>query len=205
MVRKANKKVKTPRRSERKVLLIATEGNNKTETNYFRSFNNRQSEYRIQMASGNNTDSIKIVEDLIRAARKEDLDYEYGDAAIAIIDTDFGKEKQIEQARILAQKNGVTLLLSNPSFEIWFLLHFKFSTKGYSSNEELLNDLRKEWPQYSKSIQSYSEIEDKEETAIENASKLRDYNLNAGNKCDTLYNNPSTDVYQLIETLLCAE
>lgn len=73
MVRKANKKVKTPRRSERKVLLIATEGNNKTETNYFRFFNNRQSEYRIQMASGNNTDSIKIVEDLIRAARKEDL------------------------------------------------------------------------------------------------------------------------------------
>ena len=205
MVRKANKKIKTPRRSERKVLLIATEGNNKTETNYFRSFNNRQSEYRIQMAPGNNTDSIKIVEDLIRAARKEDLDYEYGDAAIAIIDTDFGKEKQIEQARIIAQKNGITLLLSNPSFEIWFLLHFNFSTKGYTSNEDLLNDLRKEWPQYGKNIQSYSVIEGKEEIAIENANKMRDYNLNVGNKCDTLYNNPSTDVYQLIEMLLCAE
>ncbi len=51
-------------RKTRNILLIAAEGNNKTESIYFSSFNQIQTSYRIQIAKGNKTDPKGIVEDI---------------------------------------------------------------------------------------------------------------------------------------------
>ena len=67
MVRRANRKSKgRPYKEERKIVLIATEGINKTEQSYFSEFNRIQSEYHIVFASGNSTDPVRIVKDAIR-------------------------------------------------------------------------------------------------------------------------------------------
>lgn len=43
-------------RKPKKIILIGTEGSNQTEKKYFTAFNQTQSEYKINVAKGNNTD-----------------------------------------------------------------------------------------------------------------------------------------------------
>lgn len=200
MVRRATKK-KQQQRKSKKVLVLAAEGSNKTEKTYFNEFNSKQQEYRIIHARGNNTDPVKIVQDAINSAEKEELDYDYGDRAVAIFDVDFGKEKQIREAIALANSNNVEVVLSNPCFEIWLLLHFRYSTKSYNNNEAVLNELIKLWPKYDKNIASYKEIDSLTKVAIENAKKVKAYFKENYGYADVVKCNSSTDVYQLVEFL----
>lgn len=123
MVKRANKRM-PKKRKQRKLLILAAEGANKTEKTYFTEFNDKQSEYRVIPARGNNTDPVKIVRDAINSAEKEDVEFEAGDRVFAVFDVDFGKEKQIREAMQLAKANNVEVVLSNPCFEVWFLVIF---------------------------------------------------------------------------------
>lgn len=76
---------------------------------------------------------------------------------------------------MLAAQNDITVVLSNPSFDIWLLFHFKYSTKQYSSNVELLSELQNRWLNYSKNIGSFEEIFDRKFLAIDSAKQLRQF------------------------------
>ena len=204
MVRRATKKQQRQRKTK-KVMVLAAEGANKTEKTYFNEFNSRQSQYRIIPARGNNTDPVKIVQDAINSAQKEELDYEYGDRAVAIFDVDFGKEKQIRDEINLANSNNVEVFLSNPCFEVWLLLHFRFSTKGYVNNESVINDLKSYWPKYEKKISSYSDINSLTTEAISNAKRVKAYFEKNNFNADVVKCNSSTDVHELVEDLLVSE
>lgn len=202
MVRRANKRVGKKFMKRRKaVILLATEGLNKTERNYFVEFNRKQNKYQVSFSSGSNTDPLGIVRDACRAAEKNELDFSLGDKVYAVFDTDFGKEKQIREARELAKKNRVSLLLSNPCFEIWILLHFRFSTRGFQSNEEVLNELKNRWPEYRKNINTFSYIADRHEVAIENAKQLLLFHDSVSDEKQIEKRNPSTNVHELVEIL----
>lgn len=94
------------------------------------------------------------------------------------------------------------MILSNPCFEVWFLLHFRFSTKGYNNNEAVLNDLKKYWPQYEKKIGSYAELQPKTIEAVNNAKKVKTYFEKSNSTSDIVKCNSSTDVYKFVEVLL---
>ena len=84
MVRRATKKdSQSKKRQTKKILVLAAEGSNKTEKTYFNEFNAKQNEFRIIHARGNNTDPVKIVQDAINTAAREEVDYKYGDRAAA--------------------------------------------------------------------------------------------------------------------------
>jgi len=183
-------------------MLIATEGVNKTERNYFLEFNRKQDFYRIVLASGSSTDPIGIVKEAILSYEKFGLETVSGDIAYAVFDTDFGKEMQIEEARSLAKKNGIKLALSNPCFEVWLMLHFRFSTKGYYSNEEVNAEISKIWPDYRKNISSFESIHSQGKTAINRANRLKRFHTETGAKGEIEYCNPSTDVHRIVELLI---
>ena len=72
----------------------------------------------------------------------------------------------------------------NTCFEYWLLLHFKYSKKQFSDCDETQNDLRKVFPSYEKnekfykqSNNIYKQLKDKLPKAIENASKLGDFDI----------------------------
>lgn len=76
---------------------------------------------------------------------QKDLDLKSGDLVYAVFDTDVGKEKQIEKTRKIAKNEKVGLILSNPCFELWLLMHFTFSTKSYSNNKAVCDELMRKW------------------------------------------------------------
>lgn len=202
MVRRASKKSRgEPTRKERVIILLALEGGNKTERTYFSELNRMQKEYRIVFANGNNTDAVKVVADAAASVEKKGIDFKRGDRAYAVLDTDFGKEKQIREARKQAGKNNIDLLLSNPCFEIWLLLHFRFSTKGYISNDAVIAELENRWPDYHKSIESFAYITDRIGIAIEHAEKLTQYHDSIDSHTEIEERNPSTDVHKLFEVI----
>lgn len=206
MVRRASKKPKgRPTKTERKIILIAAEGDNRTEQTYFAEFNRKQREYHIVFADGNSTDPVKIVIDAIKAAGNKGIKTEYGDSIFAVFDTDFNKENQIREARNLARRNRIEVVLSNPCFEVWILQHFRFSTRGYNSNDDVITELTNRWPNYRKSIDSFQYVSDRTQIAVENARKLIAFHNDINPRSDIEGRNPSTDVYKIVEMIASEE
>lgn len=202
MVRRAKNKDKLrQKKKEKDIILIATEGKNKTEKTYFSEFNRLQDRCHIVFADGNSTDPEGIVKDAINSMSKKGVSIKDGDIVYAVFDTDYGKEKQIRDARRIANMKGFEIILSNPCFEIWLLLHFRFSTKAYRNNDEILRDLQSYWPEYRKGIRSFEDIVKDSAVAISRAKKLEDYHKKTNNTQKTEELNPFTDVFRVVKAL----
>lgn len=200
MVRRANKKQKgRPSRPMRKIIMIATEGGNRTEQTYFAEFNRKQNECHIVFADGNSTDPVKIVKEANKSANNQGIRKDYGDTVIAVFDADFDKQEQIRMARELARKNKIEIIISNPCFEVWLLQHFRFSTRGYHSNNDVISELTNRWPEYRKNIESFQYLADRTELAIDNARRLDAYHNNVNPGMEIEDRNPATNVYKLVE------
>ena len=203
MVRRATKKDRKRYTRERKeIILIATEGKNKTERNYFREFNRSIKGCSIVFSDGNNTDPVNIVHDALNSADKRDVEPQNGDSIYAVFDTDFKKESQISEARKLAERNGVEIIPSNPCFEVWLLLHFRYSTRGYQSNNEVIKELNDVWPEYRKNIASFQPLRNRCEDAIENARKLKQFHNETKGTEIVERCNPSSDVGKLVTRII---
>ncbi len=204
MVRKVGQKKRGKvSRKTKKIILVGAEGKNQTERKYFKAFNQVQSEYKIMAGKGNNTDPVGVVEDLLKSAKQEELDLKDGDMLACFIDVDFkkGRDQELRAAMKLARQNNISVFLSNPCFEIWYLLHFRYSTKLYGSNEEVIKELGCYISDYSKSKDVYNLIENKIDQALLNTKRLESYHLENGTN-DRLKKLPSTEAYKLIEMIL---
>ncbi len=184
----------------KRILLVSAEGNknNKTEKLYLSHFKSRDTE--IRFASGNETDPVALMHRLIQ--EKEKYELTSTDLAICLIDSDFDSqrdkaiaeaEKQIPQA----DKETTRLIVSSPSFEIWYLCHFKYSTRQYQNKEEVLADLARYIPGYKKSQDIYASLAGKEEIAVQNAKKLEAWCKENRKRPHHVEHMPATDMYQV--------
>ena len=91
------------------------------------------------------------------------------------------------------------VVLSNPSFEFWFVLHFVYTTRPMS-RDEACRELRKAGriPGYSKGLDVYRLLAPFEARAITHAQQLRDYH---GIRATTVASVPCTDADKLVEFL----
>ena len=188
-------------RTRRPIIAIGCEGNNKTEEIYFKNFNNR--DCIIKFSTGNSTDPVGIVKNLVRFINNE-IGREENDRYFAVIDTDVNKNKQsqIEEAKKLAKDNGVELITSTPTFEFWYRLHFGFTTKTYYSSEEVQDDIKDKIKGYSKSMNTYLILKEKTDIAIKNAKKVEKHHLDLGQALDNETCNPYTAAYKVVEELI---
>ena len=193
-------------RKRKKIIFIATEGKNKTEKLYFKKYNSDK--VQIRFARGRSTDPVSMLSELLIECKEYGFDSKAGDKAYCVFDSDFvdSKNKQIASADKIAKKNNLSLIVSSPCFEIWYLCHYEYSTKAFGSNEEVISELRKRIPSYDKNKDDmYELLQPKQDKAIENAKKLEEYNLQCGKIPHTVEFIPSTDVYRIIETITEAE
>ena len=198
----SNYRVRNIKKPKSKVL-IAVEGNNKTEKMYFNNFESRDKSFNITYAKGNNTDPVKLVKMLIKEIKKLNIDLKGEDVAYCIFDTDVNpnKNKLIKEATTLANKNNIGIITSAPSIEMWFLLHFDFTT-SYMNNEEVMNKLKKYYPKYEKADNIYPFIKDNTNIAIKRAKKLEKYHSDNHKIIGTIEANPNSEIYKIVEYLL---
>jgi hypothetical protein len=184
-------------------VLIVCEGK-KTEPKYLQGLKAAHSlgNANIQVMHSGATDPMSIV----RFAEKElAQDNEY-DRAYCVFDRDAHQtyNAALQRARDSeAAKDGrLYIVTSVPCFEVWLLLHFRFSSSPFSTTgkltagEKALRELLKHWPSYTKGQpDAYEMLADRLETAIKHAKKLEAENRKNGS------DNPATEVHHLVEYL----
>lgn len=198
----SNDRVRKVRKQKSKIL-IAAEGKNKTEKTYFSNFEDGKKTYNITYARGNNTDPLKLVKMLIKEIDELKLDLQDDDVAYCIFDTDVdpNKNKIIEEAIQLARKNNIKIITSSPCFELWFLLHYDYTTANMDS-EEVIKRLKEYYPKYEKNINIYPDIIKEIDLAIDRAKKLEKYQTDNNRRIGTIEANPNTEVYKIVEYLM---
>lgn len=190
----------TENRKTKRVILIAAEGKNKTETNYFKGIHSNA--VQIWFTSGNETDPVKLMKRLLM--EYEELGLEEDDFAFCPVDGDVNptKDSQIAAADRLANGTYAKQIVSNPCFEVWFLDHYHYTTRQFRSSADVVAELSTVCPGYAKGRQDMYELtKDALQTAVKNAKKQEQHCLDAGNKPHTSAFQPSTEVYRIMEAI----
>lgn len=188
-------------RERRKLLLIIIERGNQTERIYFNKFKRRNSIVQIEIPSCKSVEAVKLIEYAITKAKEYAIDFDEGDKVWCVFDVDAKEDLELERATQLADRAGIKIALSNPSFELWFLLHTNYySTRPFSSNEDLLSELKARLPAYKKTNDSmFNTILPDQQQAIDKAKKLIKYHIKCGNRLCSRESNPCTYVFELVE------
>jgi hypothetical protein len=202
------------RREQRPVVLIVTEGS-KTEPKYFRSFRTRDSNIDIHVVGsgeyGGGTDYESLVRKTIAYMEKNGLSAKNGDKLWVVADGDVNydnadpvtaKNRALEKAKRLAERYAITVALSNPCFEFWYLLHFQFTTAFLKDYDAVANLLKAYIPDYDKAKAVAAQLLPLMSQAVQNADRVEKHH--AANGCVDLCNvevNPITSVHRLVADL----
>jgi hypothetical protein len=202
-VRRADSyKRRGPQREPYDYVLIVCEGG-KTEPNYFRRLRDvyRLNSANIEITRADGTDPVSVVK--FTEARLIQGEF---DRAYCVFDRD-GHANYSEALQIVANsqngKNGrLRAITSVPCFEIWVLLHFRYSSAAFNSAgsqsacDRVVAEVRKHFADYSKGHTGvYDRLETLMEKAHAHAKRLTEENATTGST------NPATRVHELVEYL----
>lgn len=202
MARNRFSRPRSPRKVGRKVIIVC-EG--ETEEIYFEAIrkSRKLQTLKIKVVNPDCTDPENIVKFAVelRDQAKKQKNWLDKDEAWTIFDGDEHIDHNLQnwnRALILADKEKIKLGISNPSFELWYLLHFQNQTANIHRDtvkQRLTNHL----PTYHKTKDFY----ESHFKLLTNDAKTRAENLLIRIQNDGLdnYNNPSTQIHLLIETL----
>lgn len=179
----------------------------KTECKYFSSFRSeickgkqtRRKPPQIRVIPSKNCGALSNLEFINGYAKSQSLSEKDGDCIICIIDCDDNKKEDLSKAIKIAKgktesnKIKINMCLSNPSFEIWYLLHYELY-KNPLDQKSLERRLKKHIPNYKKNIDYYSHLKDNKIHAIRNANCLKECHSKKGIKLLSVESNPSTMV-----------
>ena len=163
----------------------------------------RLSNSQIIVLNEKGTDPLTIVKTVIkqREGLQRDELWLPQDTAWAALDGDEHRDNNREnwfQALNLAQDNHVTLALSNPSLELWYLLHFQ-DQEAYIHRDKALEELEKHLPHYKKPMALSPAPLGAVEAAIHRARRLDQRNQEFSLP---FHHNPCSGMGVLVEALL---
>lgn len=199
----SSKKRNKQSRKEKPMIIITAEGRNETEARYFNNFRTADCPYIIKFhKAGHLTDPTKLAESIRKKWDAEDADVITGDMAFVVVDLDNKESKAKEIQQLEAKSSVEKFIVSNPSFEVWYLLHYGFSTKSYINADAAVRELKKHYPGYEKTSDMYSLLKDKMGEAIANAEKLEGHYKEEEHQHPDANCNPYTDVHKLVKKLI---
>lgn len=189
------------RHKERKPLIvICVEGEkNSTEYNYFRHYSSR--DLRIKFSTGGSTDPKGMLEDLLKFIRNEDIASEDNCRIFLVLDTDLD-ERRISEIKEIEQEcidNNIEIVTSAPTFEIWYLMHYRNNKLKFQTSKEVKRELEKINGTYTESMDMYKIIKDSIDNARSTAQFLEQQIIM--NKEDLLSSNPHTSIYKILDAI----
>jgi len=194
------------------IVIIVCEGA-KTEPTYFENFKKRNKPLRIEIVKGAKGKSYQtLVDKAIETKEKKVSKIETECTVWCVSDVDantntpysqISKNSQLHEFAKEAEKYGFRIALSNPCFEVWFLLHFTYSTSYLKNYDAVMKNLIEYLPEYEKKTDIYGKISDKQKIAINNTKKLKKFHKEQGRELEIdISFNPYTKVWELVESLL---
>ncbi|MFA5449121.1 MAG: RloB family protein [Clostridia bacterium] len=204
-IKEQDKRRKRAIRQTNPIWLIVCEGRNKTEINYLSHFNKREGKVRLIVKPSEDTDPRRMVERAKNIAKAQSIGQNLNDRIICLIDLDIddNRAKLIQLLKIKYSK--INIFVSNPCFEIWFLLHFTRHPNRENKSRNVKKQLEGYVPNYTESmdiLQKCTQIQTNYSIAIKNAQDLRKEYSHKEITLHTKYANPYTDIDLLISALI---
>ena len=194
MARRQLKQQKKP------LIVICSEGGKKSsEYYYFRNYTNRN--LRIQFSTGNSTDPLGMLEDLLKYIHNEDIASEDNCRIFLVLDTDLS-EKRINEIKEIKQKcidNNIEIITSAPTFEIWYVMHYRNNRLRFNTSKEVKKELQSLNGTYTESMNMYKIIKNSTDNARNTAKFFEQQTLK--NKENLLSSNPHTSIYKILDVI----
>jgi hypothetical protein len=184
-------------------IFIYTEG--QTEYNYFEQIKKDLTGKR-SISVNNCSINKKLPIEFVRYAKNNLLSrgksLNKKDRVFCVFDMDTVKSEDINIA-LSKMPTYMQLIVSNPDFELWFLLHYKYC-KAPLNNREPIEKLKEYEPDYQKPHvdKIYNSLKKNEKFAIINARLLRQKQTEEGHYLFSKDANPCTNVDEAISYIL---
>lgn len=204
--RKRGQEVKGKKQKDKPCsIYVFTEGD--TEEIYLKHYENRKYGIKVISIDPKHTDALGIVKKAKAFIDEGNLEIELGDKCYCVFDSDpkSNTEKNFKEAVSLVRNykhKGLECIFSNPSFEIWFILHFKAAPYGKTALDmkKMIKDLVKDkYPSYCETTDILGLLKDKQIYALEKAKEL--HNKQVQNYKDVLSHacNPYTNIFEFVQ------
>ena len=188
-------------KSPKKAELIVCEGSS-TEPVYFNDLKRelRLHAVKVEIIGAEDSEPINIVDRAIAEKKKGAAQGIPYSKIWCVIDVEVPPHRTLGDAwEKAANVRDLKLILTNPFFEYWFLLHFKKVTTPFNKDKDLHNMLKQDHRSYKKGRIGFDILYPRTETAIKNSKEvLREQHNNAEDLRDC---NPSTHVHKIVEHL----
>jgi len=182
-------------------ILVCTEGR-VTEPDYLNNLRRklRQAPVAIEIdpAHGDPLFLVRRASEVLsetRRARRRGSANEGFDQVWCVVDVD--DHPRLQAAKELAARESIPLVISNPCFEVWALLHFEECT-AYLGRGDAARRLRAHIPEYEKAL-STQLLDGKFALAKQRAVTLREFHQDGGVDARS---NPSTEVFLLVDAII---
>lgn len=151
-------------------IFILTEG--KTEEIYLNHLKERGCNYSVHIQVFGGSNPVKMVKRCNGIFRSKSMSYTRGDYAFCVMDVDNCKREDFEEAIRYANKNKIRIIVSNPCFEVFFLLHFVDVIPNITS-KEMKKEISKYFPNYRETGDYWKKLLDKQKEALERSRKFK--------------------------------
>lgn len=196
------KKRNVASRQRKPVMLITAEGKNKTEQLYFTSFQSQHGKYSVKfIKTSKDTDPAGMYKSLESYWKNNDLSGANGDKAYIVLDLDCCEKKAKLIEELSKKSKDIRFVVSNPCIEIWFLMHFVYSTHQFIDSKEPKRELRKYINGYEESTEVAEVLKPLLPKAMIHIERLKKYHKEMGTKWISSKCNPMTDIPEIIEEL----
>ena len=182
------------------LIVICSEGGKKSsEYYYFRNFSSR--DLRIQFSTGNSTDPKGMLEDLLKYINNEDIKSEDDCRIFLVLDTDLDERRinEIKEIETECIKHNIEIITSAPTFEIWFIMHYRNNRLKFQTSKEVKKELENLNGAYTESMDMYKIIISSIDKARTTAKSLESQTIK--NNGDLLKANPHTSIYKVLDAI----
>lgn len=194
----ARRQIKQNRRKP--LIVICSEGGKKSsEYYYFRNYASR--DLRIQFSTGNSTDPKGMLEDLLKYIRNEDISSEDECKIFLVLDTDLDNKRinEIKEIEQQCNDNNVEIITSAPTFEIWYIMHYRNNRLKFLSSKDVKKELQIINGYYTESMDMYKMISKSTSSARNTAKNIEQQAVK--NNEDLFKLNPHTSIYKILDTI----
>lgn len=196
----SRKSVHTRKRNP--VVYLICEGS-ETEIRYFKRFRSRGCNIDIIPISSQYKSADRLVQKAKATMGNNPYYPEDGDSIWCVFDRDDNSNEVLLRAKQSAAKEGYRLTYSNPSFELWFLLHFANQQAEVEDCQALIRLLKQpgRLPDYEKNKDYFDALKPLQAVAVQRAKTRSEQIQNQGTEPISRQSNPLTTVYELVEYL----
>ena len=101
-----------------------------------------------------------MLEDLLKYIHNEDIASEDNCRTFLILDTDLNERRinEIKEIEGECVKNNIEIITSSPTFEIWYIMHYRNNSLKFQTSKEVKRELQYLNGTYTESMDMYKII-----------------------------------------------